>query len=195
MVHPHPFIGTTLLVLLGLFVSPAAQGETKKPTVTDVLNAWNARQKRIVSAKFEWEQQSFWPRHSDSFNYIEDRQLKMMRWPSADLTYAFPYRLELSGMMLRTECRNLVTAQKIRERLPAWSVRVSDGEVSKTFTHGDDSGQRRFNPFGSIGKTAEHHEAHPEPCGHLSVVPTVWHPPRRQLGPDQVQDRRVADAR
>jgi len=87
-------------VFLDRLGSPAPPRE---PTIPDIVNAWSAREKRVVSATFEWDLESFAPKGSRPFNYIEDHQLKTMPYPPEDTKYEFPYRLKFQGIKMRRQ--------------------------------------------------------------------------------------------
>jgi hypothetical protein len=134
----------------------AASGE---PTGEEIAHAWAAREKRIVSGLFEWQEEWFVPKESLSFNYIDEHRLKPMRYPAEDTTYKYPWRVLFDARKIRTENWRPNPAPSVRAVLPMHTTAVADGEISKSFHGGDDTGQKRFHRFGQINRTPEHLEA------------------------------------
>lgn len=134
----------------------AAGGVAQQPSISDVGSAWKAREGRIKSATFVWEDVKFIAARSVAPRKPSRNDSDFL--PKEDVTFQRSVELLLSGNMMRYSYDGQVynpTKGGIRQKR---YVSVCDGRTSKNFHQMLDGEQEDFPLSGFIRSDAIHYD-------------------------------------
>jgi hypothetical protein len=156
-VTPRSLARFSVLSLVLVWLSPAGPPIAAEPTKDAIAGVWRARQDRVRTARFNWNETGLIAAETKLRRPSCDQPPEAL--PPNDRKFKRSVMLSLNGKMLRFSQIGPEWEASLGTLVKRLYVSTFDGETSRRFYSGDEAVPRRFAPVGFDHPEARNHES------------------------------------